>query len=168
MARRYRRRRFGNKDKYSVEHTSVRTSTSDQWTTVAASSVSAASYQTYHTIVEATDLQGMRKVKHLTITASNAGATQSVLYYVLAYVPQGYDPQQIYMPLANSSVDTYPANQYVMSCGWLDFDGGPLRIRTPLSRNLNSGDRIVLILGAYQPSNATYFVFDVTYAISLQ
>lgn len=165
--RRYYKRH--NKDKYSVEHTSIRTNTTDLWEEVPAVADSALSYQTTHTIVESTDLQGMRKVKHLTITASNAGLTSTnPLYYVLAYVPQGYDPQKIYMPSPGVALDTYSANQYVMSCGWLDFDGGPLRIRSRLSRNLNSGDSIVLILASYFNNANIYYVLDCTYAITLQ
>lgn len=168
MPRRFFRRRHINKDKYSVEHTSVRTLPTDQWDQVAATGDAAASFQTVHTIVDANNIQGMRKVKHITITASNAQTSLNPLYYILAYVPQGYDPQNILMPNPGVSIDTYPANQYVMSCGWLDFDGGPLRIRSHLSRNLNSGDSIVLILGSYSGSNSVYYVFDCTYAITLQ
>ena len=142
MVRRFFRKRHTNRDRYSVEHTSVRTTTTDQWTQVQAIGDAAASFQTIHTIVAASEIQGMRKVKHITLTASNAQTSLNPLYFVLAYVPQGYEPQQIFMPNAGASLDTYPANQYVMSCGWLDFDGGPLRIRTRLSRNLNSGDSI--------------------------
>ena len=168
MPKRFFRRRQYNRDKYSVEHTSVRTNTTDQWTQVPAVEDSASSFQTVHTIVSPSEIQGMRKVKHLTLTASNPVTATTPIYYVLAYVPQGYQAQNIFMPAAGVSLDTYPANQYVMSCGWLDFDGGPLRIRTRLSRNLNSGDSIVLILGSYSGSNSVYYVFDCTYAITLQ
>ena len=146
MPKRFFRRRQYNRDKYSVEHTSVRTTTTDQWTQVPAVEDSASSFQASYTIVSPSDIQGMRKVKHITLTASNPVTATTPIYFVLAYVPQGYSPQQIYMPNGGASIDTYPANQYVMSCGWLDFDGGPLRIRTRLSRNLNSGDSIVLML----------------------
>ena len=168
MPRRYRRRNFGNKDKYSIEHTIIRTAPTDQWTQITGEGSVNTSFQTYHTVVSGADFEGMRKVKHITITASNGSPTQSPLYYVVAYVPQGYAPQEIKMPIPGVSLSTYEANQFVMSCGWLDFDGGPLRIRTPLSRNLNSGDDIVLILASYSQSNSIYYIFDVTYAITLQ
>ena len=94
MPKRFFRKRQFNRDKYSVEHTSVRTTTTDQWTQVGAVGDSAASFQTTHTIVAPSEIQGMRKVKHITLTASNAQTSLNPLYYVLAYVPQGYDPQQ--------------------------------------------------------------------------
>ena len=169
MGRRRYFKRTSQKDKYSIERTSIRTDTTDHWTEIAAEADAALSYQTYHTIVAPSNTQGMRKVKHLTITASNGGlSSNNPLYYVIAYVPQGYNPQKIYMPNVGTAIDTYQANQYVMSSGWLDFDGGPLRIRTPLSRNLNSGDSIVLILGSYYNNANLFYIFDVTYAITLQ
>jgi len=168
MGRRFFRKRHGNRDKYSVEHTSLRTSVTDQWDQVDGSGNVATSFQQALTIVDANNIQGMRKVKHITLTASNPATAPTPIYFVLAYVPQGYDPQHIVMPNPGISIDSYPANQYVMQCGWLDFDGGPLRIRTRLSRNLNSGDSIVLILASYSASNQVYYVFDCTYAITLQ
>ena len=50
----------------------------------------------------------------------------------------------IQWPTYGSQLSIYEPNQFVLSRGVLDFTGGPLRIRTPLSRNLNSGDRIQL------------------------
>ena len=168
MPRRRYYKRTANKDKYSIEHTIVRTNPTSEWNEIAGSGSIATSYQVYHNIVPPTDLEGMRKVKHLTITASNMSSSTNPVYYVLAYVPQGYNPQNINLPIASSNISTYQANQYVLSSGWLDFDGGPLRIRTNLSRNLNSGDSISLVLATYNAAVNNYYVFDVTYAITLQ
>ena len=44
-----------------------------------------------------------------------------------------------------------------MSSGVLDFSGGPLRIRSKLSRNLNSGDRIALALATPATTGGTIF-----------
>lgn len=168
MPRRRYYKRTGNRDKYSVEHTCVRTNPTSQWSQVAATSASPTTYQSTYVLVTSTDMQGMRKVKHLTITASNAASSLNPLYYAVVFVPSGYEPQDLVLPNSNGATDIYPANQYVMSCGWLDFDGGPLRIRSKLSRNLNSGDAIALILGSYSQNESAYYVFDVTYAITLQ
>ena len=40
----------------------------------------------------------------------------------------------------------YEPNQYVMNCGVVDPTAGPIRFYTPLARNLNNGDSIVLVV----------------------
>ena len=52
-------------------------------------------------------------------------------------------------------ITLYEPNQFVMSSGVLDFSGGPLRIRSKLSRNLNSGDRIALALATPATTGGT-------------
>ena len=42
--------------------------------------------------------------------------------------------------------DMYEPNQYVMNCGIVDPDAGPIRFSSPISRNLNEGDAIVLLV----------------------
>ena len=167
MSRRYYRRtpRPNNRDKYSVENTVVLTPSSESWTSVAATSDTIATRQFSIPIVPATDVQGMRKVKHLTLSFSSASDTR--LCYVLVFVPQGYDPNPIRIPNLGYATSLYEPNQYVMSSGTLDFSGGPLRIRTPLSRNLNSGDSIHLILAQWD-SGSVAVSANVKYAITLQ
>lgn len=174
MPRRYYRRRIVNKDKYSIEQTAIRTAPYNQWQTVQAIPPNImASKQFKIPILAPTDMQGMRKVKHLTFTISNGEWTTTeadALLYALVYVPQGYNPQDINYPATNSAVQLYDANQYVMSSGVLDFSGGPLRIRTPLSRNLNSGDSIYLILALpdFSTEKDLYYTIEVKYAMTLQ
>ena len=174
MPRRYYRRRIVNKDKYSIEQTAIRTAPINSWTTVAAIPPNIAQSKQFKIpILAPTDMQGMRKVKHLTFTISNSewpNTEAEAILYALVYVPQGYSPQDINFPAPNSAVQLYDANQYVMSSGALDFSGGPLRIRTPLSRNLNSGDSIYLILASpyYQTEKDNIFTIEVKYAITLQ
>ena len=161
MGKTYRRRyyRGGNKDKYSVEHSSFFTRLTFGTTTSVA-------------VVPPTSVRGMRKVKHLTVSVGNATDDDTVpcLTWAIVYVPEGYTPQSFGQPsLENPSVDLYAANQFVMSSGVLDFTSGPQRIRTPLSRNLNSGDQIVLLLS---PGTSSLNNIDVrgvvSYAITLQ
>jgi len=122
-------------------------------------------------VVPSTAVRGMRKVKHLTISVSGqtgSDADYVGLYWAIVYVPEGYTPQAFSVPTAeNPSVDLYAANQFVMDAGVIDFDAGPQRIRTPLSRNLNSGDRIVLLLRTTVGS-AIGVHGVVKYAITLQ
>ena len=42
--------------------------------------------------------------------------------------------------------DMYEPNQYVMNCGIVDPTAGPIRFSSPISRNLNNGDAIVLLV----------------------
>ena len=172
MVRRYRRR-IVNKDKYSCEQTIIRTDALNQWPSVPAGTLIGASRQFKILVVPPTDQQGMRKVKHLTFSVSNgewANTSQSEMVYALVYVPSGYSPQNINLPEPGAAIPMYDANQYVMSQGVLDFTGGPCRIKSPLSRNLNSGDSIYLIIATpYQENPGTdTLLCSVKYAITLQ
>ena len=42
--------------------------------------------------------------------------------------------------------DMYEPNQFVMNCGIVDPTAGPIRFSSPISRNLNDGDAIVLLV----------------------
>ena len=169
MVRNYRRRRYVNRDKYSIEQTTVNTPTVQSWEEVPGNEGSTVTtYQYGIPITPPTDIQGMRKVKHLEFTIANTGADSAVnLYYALVYVPDGYSPNSMQVPIPGNAIGLYDPNQYVMSCGVLDFSAGPCRIRTPLSRNLNSGDSIHLLLCSPTSHNSSYYAL-VRYAITLQ
>ena len=40
----------------------------------------------------------------------------------------------------------YEPNQFVMNCGVVDPSAGPIRMSSPISRNLNDGDKITLLI----------------------
>ena len=173
MVRRYYRRypRSNNRDKYSVEQTIINTPTTSNWTPVPAVEGSTiATKQFAISVIPPTTEQGMRKVKHFTITVANGNASAD-LVYALVYVPMGYEPNSLNVPEQGKAISMYEPNQFVISQGVLDFAAGPTRIKSPLSRNLNSGDSIYLILstGTYESvtSNISY-VCTVKYAITLQ
>ena len=170
MPRRRYHRHFSNRDKYSIEQTAVRTPITNDWTQIEATSETSATIQFSIPIIPPIGTEGMRKVKHLTFTISNgAAAGETVpLFYALVYVPQGYTPQPLRLPPAGSATSLYYANQFVMSSGVLDFSGGPLRVRSPLSRNLNSGDSIYLVLATLPSYTASSFYIETQYAITLQ
>lgn len=128
----YRRRyRRGKRDKYSVEQTLF-----DGLLTRGNTSI--------FEIVPATTTQGMRKVKHVTVSTATAGSdTHYGLLWAIMYVPQGMTVPGFNL---SSGQPLLEPNQFVMNCGAFDSDGGPLRISSPVARNLNSGDRIVLLL----------------------
>lgn len=166
MGKRYVRRRAVNRDKYSVEQSIINTPNSSGWTLAPASGDVSATRQFSIPVLNPSDTQGMRKVKHFTMTFTCTKDTEPFAY-ALVYVPEGYDPQRLNLPNAGFGVQMYPANQFVLSQGVLDFSGGPLRIRSRLSRNLNSGDSIYLILATYDGVEAS-IVSTVQYAITLQ
>ena len=149
MAKGYKRYYWrGNRDKYSVE------SRGATLTTLGTGSGNAL-------VVAQSNIQGMRKVKHLTISATTAA--QVAFYWALVYVPGGTDPGEL-SPGGNSM---YEPNQFVMNMGIVDPSAGPIRIHSPVSRNLNSGDAIYLVIQTTDGTNASLF-FTVRYAITLQ
>ena len=163
--RRYHRRSY-NKDKYSIEQTNITTPNITTWTQIdPTSEFEQSSYQFTIQVIPPVNAEGMRKVKHL--TASFSTSADTLLYYAVVFVPQGYDPQIIHIAGPGYAVNSYVANQFVMSTGVLDFTGGPCRIRSPLSRNLNSGDSIYLLLATVTPAPVPVNA-QVQYAITLQ
>ena len=159
-----------NKDKYSIEQTNFNSPAVANWTQVpAANETQLDSLQWNIDVVPPTDFQGMRKIKHLTISLCNAGSnTESLaLIYNIVFVPQGYAAQTIAFPNNGYALNNYTANQFVMSSGVIDFSAGPTRIYSRLSRNLNSGDRIILILAA-PGGAASSIIGQISYAITLQ
>ena len=164
--RNYKRPRF-NRDKYSVEQTLISTAPVNQWQAYETVGNVQASRQPAFSILAPTDIQGMRKAKHFTLSFASSDSVTK-FYYALVFVPQGYEPQRINIPFGNYAIPAYDANQFVISQGILDFDGGPLRIKSPLSRNLNSGDSVYLLLATYEQEATTFVQASVQYAITLQ
>lgn len=140
--RRVRRyaRPLANRSKYSIE-----TSTSNQLLT--AMTTDGTTLYGLAAVVAPTTIQGMRKVKHMQISLClQHGATSysiaggAPILWALVYVPAG----QATVPAPNTSGSVYEPNQFVIASGISDADAGPIRINTPLARNLNSGDSIML------------------------
>ena len=157
MSRRAPRRTIKsyNRDKYSKEN--IRT------VVAAGNELVNSLYQGGQTVVPPSTTQGMRKVKHVTVSLARLTLENSTpFYWALVYVPEGYTPN----PLGAPSTSLYEPNQYVMACGCIDPEAGPIRIRSPIARNLNSGDSISLVIGG-STSQATY-IGVVSYAITLQ
>ena len=120
-------------------------------------------------VVPPTETEGMRKVKHLTVSVTTAGADTSettAFYWALVYVPQGTAPGNIQVTTTGALTSMYEPNQFVMNCGVVDSSAGPIRFTSPLARNLNDGDGIYMLVrnttGGTQKYNCV-----VRYAISL-
>ena len=153
---RFSRRRFvrrGPSDKYSVEQRSIIQTTD-------------ASGNLAVQLVPALDVGGMRKVKHIMVNLTEI-ATDTPLYWAIVYAPQGTAPQPLNASSTVLSANLYEPNQFVMNCGIADPSAGPLRFHSPLSRNLNSGDSIYLIVKSVDEALVTV-AGVVRYAITLQ
>ena len=123
-------------------------------------------------IVPATTTEGMRKVKHLTcnLTQVVAGGSsaESNLFWALVYVPQGTTAGSLNIATAGATPSSmYEPNQFVMNCGVIDPTAGPIRIYSPISRNLNDGDKISLLIRPTLDGVATIVSLCVRYAITL-
>ena len=160
MSRRAPRRTIKsyNRDKYSKENFRVAVAVGNTLVN--------GLYQGGQAIVPATTVQGMRKVKHVTVSLSkltNDGVDDAKpFHWALVYVPESYAAN----PIGAVGGSLYEPNQYVMACGCVDPDAGPIRIRSPVARNLNSGDSISLVIGA--PTSGATYVGVVSYAVTLQ
>lgn len=154
MPRRYYTRRYyGGRDKYSIEQRAGEIGTDSNG-------------NGSQVIVQSTTVQGMRKVKHVTVSLGGLyqqGTASSVVYYALVFVPSGYNVNNI-ETAANASM--YEPNQFVMTSGILTLGTGSNRISSPVARNLNSGDAIYLVIRS--GAGSTTYQFMVRYAITLQ
>ena len=165
MVRRYARRqnwRSSNRDKYSVETTAG--------IIPAPTTATNGLYQSATAIVPPSTIQGMRKVKHITITLTDTNDTEEI-FWAIVYVPQGTQPNALFSVTGNVNTvgSMYEPNQFIMNCGVVDPTAGPIRFRSPLSRNLNSGDAIYLIIGKTAgPTNSPQVFFVSRYAVTLQ
>ena len=157
--RAYKRPRYGKRDKYSIQ----------QKASVAAV---AANQTSVVDIVPATTTEGMRKVKHLTCNltqvVSGGSNAESNLFWALVYVPQGTTAGALNIATAGATPGSmYEPNQFVMNCGVVDPSAGPIRMHSPISRNLNDGDKITLLIRPTLDGAATTVSLVVRYAITL-
>lgn len=151
--RRYYRKSYGGRDKYSIEQRAGTIGTDSNG-------------NGNQTIVLPTTVQGMRKVKHISVSLGGlyqSGTASSIVYYAIVFVPSGYEVNNI-ETATNASM--YEPNQFVMTSGILTLGTGSNKISTPISRNLNSGDAIYLVIRS--GAGSTSYQFMARYAITLQ
>lgn len=94
-------------------------------------------------IVSPTTTEGVRKVKNFTVNLAPQTDEQFAVFWALVYVPEGTQASALNI---TGSGTLYEPNQFVINCGMSDPTAGPIRFFTPLSRNLNSGDGVYLVL----------------------
>jgi len=151
----YKRARYAKRDKYSIQQKAVEFATGSDDATAKVE------------IVPGSDVEGMRKVKHLTVTVASerdAGA----FYWAIVYVPQGTTPSNLQVNVGTGTTGMYEPNQFVMNCGCIDPAAGPIRFTSPVSRNLNDGDAIYLCVRNTNNTDAVTYNAVVRYAITLQ
>lgn len=91
-------------------------------------------------IVDPSTVGGTRKVKRFVLNMAVPTTYDSLFWYALVYVPEGTQPSQ-----PSLSGEGYSPSQYVIAQGMLT-NQMPVRLNTPMSRNLNQSDRIMLII----------------------
>ena len=137
-----------------------------------------ANYKWYFTIVDPTDVTGMRKVKNIGIQLAYDARFQDTdgtidyvrdqkIFWAIVYVPKGSLPGTLHKTTGGIF---YTPPQYIMASGVYDCDqpGNSSRIFSPLSRNLNAGDGIAFV---FEPSRELYphqISAVINYAITLQ
>ena len=151
----YKRPRYGKATKYSVQQKCVEITTVNDTDTAKVE------------IVPGTDVEGMRKVKHLTVTVAPEMTDGANFYWALVYVPQGTTPGNINIS-GTLLAGMYEPNQFVMNCGIVSTGAGPIRFSSPIARNLNDGDAIYLLVRNTGGPAAITYNCVVRYAISLQ
>lgn len=135
-------------------------------------------YKPYFTIVNPTNVEGMRKVKNISIQLSFStlffdpddqqfkNTVNQQILWAIVYVPKGSAPGN----LNEANGIFYSPPQFIMASGIYDCEqpGNSSRIFTPLSRNLNTGDGIAFV---YRPRQLLYngqLSAVINYAITLQ
>ena len=129
----YRRRRtwrVRRAAKYSIQQKALQFAAAQGQTTTVA-------------VVPSTVVEGMRKVKHITVNATVQGESDA-FYWAIVYVPQGTTPNAIQISTSATCPGMYEPNQFCMNCGVVDGTAGPIRFGSPVARNLNDGDAIYL------------------------
>jgi hypothetical protein len=116
---------------------------------------------------------GVRKVKNISIRVSVFMVNQGVVTvdtpctWALIYVPQGFTPHTLadgewdrITPNYGYTSDIYSPVSHVILTGLADKLSGNFVCFSPLARNLNEGDTIVLIIrtGDVEYNQARYFV----------
>lgn len=133
------------------------------------------------TLITAIDQQGVRKCKNFELTLAGGGwvhndaqstTTLEPIIWALVYVPQGTTASEISLGSPDGAASLYEPNQNVIMSGlWPGDLTSPYVKKTRLARNLNSGDKIELVMAVpgmnTQDTQATKeLAVSLNYAIS--
>ena len=109
----------------------------------------------------------MRKIKHLTVSVAS-GDKQWCFLLGSCVCSSGTTPGNLTVNIITGTTGMYEPNQFVMNCGVVDPEAGPIRFTSPVSRNLNDGDAIYLLVKNTNVDGPITYNAVVRYAITLQ
>ena len=100
-------------------------------------------------LVAPADLQGTRKVKNMLLTINSSGNSQPIVGCVV-YLPAGTSPSSIETGASYLAGSMYEPNQnvimqFVLPPNLNNSIDNVLRVKTRLARNLDSGDKLLLV-----------------------
>jgi hypothetical protein len=102
-------------------------------------------------VVPSTPVYGMRRCRNFEINLSLPPGSPDAIAWALIYVPEGIGADQVVLrPFGTQPGDfnsLYEPNQHVITSGVLTAEQ-PVKSFTPVSRNLNSGDAIWIVMAA--------------------
>lgn len=134
--RRYARLRSTRKNKYNINTTSWEGINAADWTQKGTTTL----FYTDNIIVPASTVGGTRKVKRFVINLALPPTSNDIYWWALVYVPEGTNPTS-----PSLTGEGYQPSQFVIAQGMLTSQS-PVRINSPMSRNLNQNDKIVMIM----------------------
>lgn len=133
----------GRKNKYNVNNNPFQGQLS---ITQNVGSTNTGSFQYAVEVVPSDSTQGVRKAGKFTVSLSLPGKeNDGILYWALVYVPAGNTVNHLFAT-ASTSPPLYQPSQNVLASGMNDTNAGPVRIYSPLFKNLNTGDSIYLLV----------------------
>lgn len=133
--RRYARR-IGRKNKYNINTTSWEMIAQSDWI----NKPNTYFYYVGRDIVPASTVGGTRKVKRFVINMALPPTSNEIYWWALVYVPEGTSPS-----VPSLTGEGYQPSQFVIAQGMLTANS-PARINSPMSRNLNQNDKIVMVI----------------------
>lgn len=134
--RRYARPRISRKNKYNINTTSFETIPASGWSLKPDSTI----YYVNKTIVSASTVGGTRKVKRFVLNMALPPTSNLLFWWALVYVPEGTEPSK-----PSLTGEGYQPSQFVIAQGML-ASSSPVRINSPMSRNLNQNDQVMLVI----------------------
>lgn len=133
--RRYARLRNTRRNKYNINTWTWEDIKANAWTQIANNS-----YYTSVTVVPQSNVGGTRKCKRFVLNMALPSSTDAVFWYALVYVPEGTS-----VTVPSLTGEGYTPSQYVLTQGMLT-NQTPVRMNTPMSRNLNQNDSVKLVV----------------------
>jgi hypothetical protein len=115
----------------------------------------------WHAVVPNSTLYGMRKAKNFDIQIDlldpGDELENNFVEWALVYVPEGMVPGNIALRFGhniNQFESMYEPNQHLIASGIISGTEPSVRKFSPLARNLNSGDQIIMVISQWNTAVA--------------